>query len=242
MGLIEKNGNFANESEAAKPRGGQGLAQPTQPNKTHAFGLKPLLMLIKKQPFSIIIPLLLTALIIANTTVTVTEVVEVNSPAVKVSPDLQPQFDRLNNLLEAEGIKLDYSKLRAINTLPLAGTFQGIYDPTTHVLTIDYPYKVPMLVMVLTPKNQLKKVISDWQLVTLAHEIMHSQGVLHEDDNPESIMGSTDENFGRYINTIGAEEFILRTYRRLDSLKVSHPLTYEPETVVKPLLSDTNVD
>jgi hypothetical protein len=120
-------------------------------------------------------------------------------------------------------INVDYNNISQINSIPLGGGLLGIYQPETKSVFVNTKLPLPFAEYLMTPKEEIKKLEKDYLFVILAHEIMHSQGVLHVNDT-NSIMMADDIYVIRNIKKIGAEKYVLNTYLKMDSLKITHPI------------------
>lgn len=168
-------------------------------------------MLKKKHPFFLYLLTAITVYVMLNTSI--------STRTVYVSPNLQPQLNRLDSILGAEGIEIDYSGIEKIISIPLEQPRQGIYYGESRVVAINSYMRLPII---LGPQMNIADIVNDYVLVVLAHEIMHAQGVDHINDH-RSIMYFSDKYTMSHIMTIGPEEYILQTYRQVDSLKLKYP-------------------
>lgn len=187
----------------------------TTDRQTHGFGLKPTPMLKKKQPFFLIIALItLTALSFFSG--------RKKPHKIHIDTSLQEQFFRLDSLLSSAGVVIDYTKIDKIITAPLASGKQGVYFPDSRVLIINSNLRLPP-VMLFGPRVDILQMVEDYALVVMAHEVMHSQGVLHVPD-PNSIMFPSDTFTIANLTIKGPENYILEAYCKLDSLRAQYPI------------------
>lgn len=140
-----------------------------------------------------------------------------------ISEPLQEQYTRFQVLMLENNIDVDYSKVSQLNAIPLGNGLLGLYQPETKSVFISSTLSLPFAEYLMTPKEKIKQLEEDYLLVIIAHEVMHSQGVLHVDDST-SIMVTDDTYVFENIKKIGAEQYILNTYMKMDSLKITHPI------------------
>lgn len=146
-----------------------------------------------------------------------------------ISSELYRQTIRLDSILAADGIKIDYSGVERVIMAPLYPGLQGLYLPENKVIIINSHLKLPPFAPIGCRE--------DYLLVVIAHEMLHAQNVGHVDDTG-SLMYDNDAYILSYITTIGPEEFILRTYRKLSELRRDQPLILQSDESTHPYLSE----
>lgn len=125
---------------------------------------------------------------------------------IKVSPEIMPHFQRLTRLLEANEIYPDYSVINSIEALPLLTGVQGYWSELSGNVILNY--------YMLFPKGSTKEERDDLVLLTLAHEIGHSQMWQHIGEDSIGLMNpSAKYDYGIVKGSIGAEQYILNTYK-----------------------------
>lgn len=128
-----------------------------------------------------------------------------DSDRISVDVNVKPYFDRFVRLMEKNQIPVDYTKISAIELVPLLDNVRGYYGIGSKSVMLNfYFYFEP---------DATQQEMDDLVLITLAHEIGHSQGWVHIDEEVIGLMNPYSR-FDLLIvrGSIGAEQYILNTY------------------------------
>ena len=167
---------------------------------------------MRKILITVLTIVLFTTAISHENTPAVVEKTEITSEQVIVDALLKPYFIRFVQLMEKNNIKIDYSKIYAIEALPLYDGFHGIYTIDSKVVLVNLYYEVPLSV----PLNDVKRVGDEMIFHILAHEIGHSQGLKHKDPKAADLMASSSFKAYWAIDNIGADQYVLDAFNRLN--------------------------
>lgn len=121
---------------------------------------------------------------------------------VTVQKELRPIFEKFVEIVEKNNIEIDWTQINSVEALPLYVGVQGFYSSNSKTVAISHFYTFPMLVN-LTDEEKRELL-----LLTLAHEVAHSQGFGHIDEGI-SLMNPSSIYHAAVVKSIGAEEFIL---------------------------------
>lgn len=125
---------------------------------------------------------------------------------VKVDKHTKPYFDRFVKLLEENDLEIDWSKVQHIETIPLLQGIQGLYSNHSSTVILSY--------YMYFPKNATEEEKKDLVFLTLAHEIGHSQGWEHIEEDAIGLMNPYNKyDYNIVKGSIGAEQYILNTYK-----------------------------
>lgn len=192
-------------------------------------------MLKKKHHIFLIIALTLTGLFF-NELHTRYRIKKIQQEAARQysSPDqcpevvsaLQPQFDRLNNILVGADVRVDFFGIEKILAAPLGEGAHGYYLFESKVIAIESAITAPQTIFSSLLGHVPAGIkADDYLLVVLAHEVAHANGVGHSQDTT-SLMYYNTRHVPAQVKKEGPEEFILRTFRSLDSLRAANPLAH----------------
>lgn len=125
---------------------------------------------------------------------------------INVTEKAQKLFHRFITLMEENEIEVDYTKIKYITILPLQDGISGYWlEQSGTVILNHYMY---------VPEEATKEEILDLVYITLAHEIGHSQGWQHTDQDAINLMNPTSKfDFSIIRGSIGADQYILNTYK-----------------------------
>lgn len=125
---------------------------------------------------------------------------------ILVDPNLQRVFDRFIDIVDRNDLEVDWSQINGVELAPMLNGVQGFYARHSKAVIINYFFIVP------TRATRTEK--DDLLLLTLAHEIGHSQGWRHIDPDKIGLMNPNGK-YDLYIirGSIGAEQYIVNTYK-----------------------------
>ena len=124
------------------------------------------------------------------------------SDKVIVDLRLEEPFDRFTTIMEKAGIEIDYDKIDAIVIIPLDTRYNGIYWENSVYLSTNLQ----------VPKGTSRAAEEDFVLYVLAHEIAHSQGMMHTPNDPWNLMYNSAEFALNLLYVKSIEEIILDAY------------------------------
>lgn len=187
-------------------------------------------MLKKKQTFFVILISAITALLTYdNYQFYLAEqepdlvTVQIDSTLPEVSASLETQFKRLINILEGEGIEIDWSGVDKIFSAPLATGLHGLYISKTNVVIVNTGISLPTELLFT---RTFRQTYDDFVLCIIAHEVLHSLRIEHTSDSL-SLMYRSDLKTLEQIKELGPEEYILQAYRCIEELQRDYPSLYK---------------
>ena len=127
---------------------------------------------------------------------------------VVVIKELRPYFNRFVKLMKDNKIPVDYSLIGGVDLLPLRYGIQGLYSPTTHIVSVSYYITFPRYATLTQQEKE------DFIFIVLSHEIGHAMGWKHIDKSAIGLMNPTSEHDLSIIRgSLGADQYILNTFR-----------------------------
>ena len=105
-------------------------------------------------------------------------------------------------------MNVDWSVVESIDLIPLAYNIQGYWSITAKSAMISYYFTFPRY------QTLTKEEKDDFILLTLAHEIGHSQGLKHIEPDKIGLMSPHSRfELGVIRGSLGAEQFIINSYK-----------------------------
>lgn len=127
---------------------------------------------------------------------------------IEVHKELKPYMRELVRIVEENKLNVDWDKIQAVELIPLAYNIQGYWSNNASTVMISYYFTFPPY-QVLTREEK-----DDFILLTLAHEVGHSQGLKHIDPDKIGLMSPHSKfELGVIRGSLGAEQFIINTYK-----------------------------
>ena len=158
-----------------------------------------------KRIIYITLPLILLLL-----TVTTTSSLGQSTSHIKVQKELKPYFNELIEIVEKNDLDVDWGKVDAIILSPLSRGIQGYWSQDGSTIMINYLFIFPSFVELTNDEKD------DFILLTLAHEVGHSQGLKHIATDKIGLMSPHSKfELGIIRGSIGAEQFIVNTFKEL---------------------------
>lgn len=126
---------------------------------------------------------------------------------IKVHPELQKHYIRFVRLAEANNLNIDWSQIEAVELIPMRTNIQGYYARHSKTVIISYYYSLPL--MIKLSKQEVEDII----FLTLAHEIGHSQGLMHVEVGKMDLMHPDARYDVKVVKGMGVEQYIVNTLK-----------------------------
>tara|TARA_R110000737_G_C14624761_1_gene494662 strand:- start:60360 stop:60860 length:501 start_codon:yes stop_codon:yes gene_type:complete len=126
---------------------------------------------------------------------------------IAVSEHLQPYYNEFVEIADKNNLEIDWSRIKSVDLVPLAHNIQGYWSRASETVMISYYYTFPMLVT-LTKEEK-----DDLILMTLAHEIGHSQGWKHTNPDHMGLMNPSARFDMTALRGMGAEAYIVICFK-----------------------------
>jgi len=120
-----------------------------------------------------------------------------------VHTKLQPFMVELTDILEKNNVEVDWSKIQTVTLLPLKDGIQGFWSRDNSTVSINFYVQLPPFES-LTAQEQ-----DDFILLILAHEVGHSQGLVHTAADVEGLMNPTSKYDLTAIRENRVEQYIV---------------------------------
>lgn len=108
--------------------------------------------------------------------------IEPNPKEIIVDERIRPYWEDFITLVAENDLNVDWSKINSVGVVPLDYNIQGYWAKSIKSVMVAYYFKFPP-VEGLTLKEK-----DDLILLTLAHEVGHSQGLLHIEKDKVGLM------------------------------------------------------
>jgi hypothetical protein len=129
---------------------------------------------------------------------------------IKVSPHLELHFNEIVEIVEKNGCNVDWGKIDGVGLAYLLDNIQGQWSPDIDVILISYYFEFP------PDEPTTREEKDDLVLLTLAHEIGHSQGLGHIASDKIGLMSPHSRFELDAIRTVGVEQYIIDCFKQLD--------------------------
>ncbi len=127
---------------------------------------------------------------------------------IEVHEGLKPYMREMERIVEDNDLNVDWGKIEAVTLIPMRRGIQGYWSEEGSTVMLSYYFTFPPFIELTREEKD------DFVLLTLAHEIGHSQGLKHIDPEKIGLMSPHSKfELGIIRGSIGAEQFIINTYK-----------------------------